>query len=86
MSAMEALAMEVPVIAPDYGPFPYLIENGVNGLLFKVDDVNDLRKKLKVICEDGLLSKLKLGAKEKNKEANLATNTYSSTINKIILN
>lgn len=85
MSAMEALVMGVPVIAPNYGPFPYLIKDDLNGLLFEVDNVNDLSNKLKAICEDNFLRKLKLGVKEKNKENYTSKNTYASTIKKIIL-
>ena len=50
MSAMEGLVMEVPVIAPDFGPFPYLVNHGVNGLLYKADHVDDLKGKLVSIC------------------------------------
>ena len=32
MAAMEALAMGVPVIVPDFGPFPFLVKNGVKAL------------------------------------------------------
>jgi glycosyltransferase involved in cell wall biosynthesis len=86
MSAMEALVMNIPVIAPNYGPFPYLIKNGSNGLLFKVDDVNDLSNKIKEICDKDLFKQLKIGVKEKNKNDDMSKNTYSSTVKKIILN
>jgi glycosyltransferase involved in cell wall biosynthesis len=46
MAAMEGLVMGVPVIAPDLGPFPYLIESGINGLLFRPDSIQDLKEKL----------------------------------------
>lgn len=46
MSAMEALACGVPLIAPDNGPFPYLVEDDVNGKLYEVDNVPDMTRKL----------------------------------------
>lgn len=68
MSAMEGLVMEVPVIAPEFGPFPYLVKHGFNGMLYKVDCVDDLKDKLvRVIEDDGLYSTLKAGAKETSK-------------------
>jgi len=42
MAAMEALALGVPVIAPDAGPFPFLVKDRVNGLLFRQDSVEGL--------------------------------------------
>lgn len=68
MSVMEALVMEVPVIAPDFGPFPYLVKHRINGLLYKADSVEDLRNKMICITEDDdLYSTLKAGAKETSK-------------------
>jgi glycosyltransferase involved in cell wall biosynthesis len=65
MAAMEGLALSVPVIAPNFGPFPYLIEHGQNGLLFQPDSVSDLRRKiLSVIDDENLHRKLSRGAKE----------------------
>ncbi len=49
MSAMEALAIGTPVIAPDDGPFPYLIKNGINGILYKQDSLAELTKALAAI-------------------------------------
>lgn len=42
MAAMEALALGVPLLAPDAGPFPYLVQDRVNGLLFRQDDTGHL--------------------------------------------
>ena len=46
MAAMEGLALGIPVVAPDFGPFPYLIEDKVNGLLYQPNSVEDLKIKL----------------------------------------
>lgn len=65
MATMEGLAMKVPVIVPDFGPFPYLVEHGVNGLLFTPDSVDDLRRKINAVLDDaGLYKRLQDGAQE----------------------
>jgi glycosyltransferase involved in cell wall biosynthesis len=62
-TAMEALILGVPVIAPEYGPFPYLISHGVNGLLYKSDDVAELTSAMLAILNDMyLLITLQRGA------------------------
>lgn len=52
MAAMEALAMGVPVVAPDDGPFPYLVRDGENGLLFAQDSVDALAQALARLLAD----------------------------------
>ena len=41
-SLCEAMAVGMPVIASNIGGIPSLIDDEVNGLLFKVNDSNDL--------------------------------------------
>jgi len=67
MAAMEALAMGVPVISPDFGPFPYLINNGVNGFLFRPDSISDLQNKLLLSIKKTIHEKLVKGARENSK-------------------
>ena len=50
--AREALVMGVPVIAPSAGPFPFIIENGVNGLLYDADSISDLRVKIERVLDN----------------------------------
>ena len=65
MAALEGLAMGIPVVAPNAGPFPFMIQDGVNGLLFKPDSVADLRIKIEMLINDPLLrDRLSVGAKE----------------------
>lgn len=65
MSAMEALIMGVPVVAPDFGPFPYLVKDGYNGILFKPNSVVDLKNSIAKIVRDSLFdAALRKGAKE----------------------
>src|SRR5207245_2045471 len=52
MSAVEALYCGTPVIAPDFGPFPFLVKHGQNGLLYQPDSIPDLRAKLEQLWSD----------------------------------
>ncbi len=65
----ESFVLGRPVIAPDFGPFPYLIQSGKDGLLFKPEDIADLRAKIGMTIEDpGYYEKLARGAEESGKE------------------
>ena len=65
MATMEGLAMKIPVIAPNFGPFPYLVQHGVNGLLFTPDSIDDLSAKINTALDDlDLYNRLKQGAHE----------------------
>lgn len=62
-AAMEAFYVGTPVIAPDYGPFPYMVRHEVNGLLYTADDVSSLASALQRYFDDaGLQQQLALGA------------------------
>jgi glycosyltransferase involved in cell wall biosynthesis len=64
MSAMEGLIVGLPVVAPDFGPFPFLVQHDFNGLLYKPNTVSDLREKIMMLLEDPeLYSRLKMGAR-----------------------
>jgi glycosyltransferase involved in cell wall biosynthesis len=66
MVVLEALVLGVPVIAPDFGPFPYAIDDGVDGLLFEPGESAALAACLERIArEDGLLEALRRGARAK---------------------
>lgn len=61
--AIEALVSGRPVIAPNFGPFPYVIEDGNNGMLYTPDDVGQLREKISILLTDHeLLAKVTRGA------------------------
>jgi glycosyltransferase involved in cell wall biosynthesis len=63
MATMEGLVMGVPVIAPDWGPFPYLVRHEQNGLLYAADSVDGLRSAIRRILDDGVLyAQLRNGA------------------------
>lgn len=64
MSAMEGFVMGVPVIAPDFGPFPYLVRHEINGLLYNTGSIEDMKQKIQqLIDDDQLYEKLRAGAK-----------------------
>jgi colanic acid/amylovoran biosynthesis glycosyltransferase len=46
MVLMEAMAMQIPCVAPRITGIPELIEDGVDGMLYVVADVEDLRRKI----------------------------------------
>ena len=50
---MEAMALGVPVIAPHVAGIPELIEEGVEGLLFRPSDWTDLADKIRLALTDG---------------------------------
>jgi len=52
MAVMEGLVLGIPVIAPDFGPFPYLVQDEYNGLLFKTDSVEDLSAQISRALDD----------------------------------
>lgn len=83
MATMEGLLMGRPVIAPDFGPFPYLVKHGINGLLYKTDSINDLGKKIDQTLDEQLLyEKLCKGADETGKEIrNYDSNYYQAVVN-----
>lgn len=64
MAVLESLVVGVPVIAPDFGPFPYLIEHGVNGLLYKPDSIQELRSSIeRIVGNKDLADTLRDGAR-----------------------
>jgi glycosyltransferase involved in cell wall biosynthesis len=68
-SAIEALVLGRPVIAPDFGSFKYLIKDGYNGLLYEPDNISDLYFKIKSLINDNeLYELLKKGAAQSSKE------------------
>jgi glycosyltransferase involved in cell wall biosynthesis len=52
MATMEGLIMGKPVIAPDFGPFPYLVKHERNGLMYKADSVEDLSRQISRALDD----------------------------------
>ncbi|CAA9467822.1 MAG: Glycosyl transferase, group 1 family protein [uncultured Rubrobacteraceae bacterium] len=58
----EALAAGAPVVATDLGGMSEFVRHGENGLLFRLDDAEDLARQLRRLAgEPGLLARLKEG-------------------------
>lgn len=51
MVLMEAMAMQIPCVAPHITGIPELIEHGVDGMLFAVADVEDLTQQIRTLLE-----------------------------------
>jgi glycosyltransferase involved in cell wall biosynthesis len=49
---LEAFSAGIPVVGSNLGGIPELIENGINGFLFKPGDAEDLKEKLLVILQN----------------------------------
>ena len=81
MVVMESLVLGVPVVAPDFGPFPYLVVHGKNGLLYRPDSINDLAQKLDMILDnDELYIRLKAGARESGDTLLVPSLTFSEAV------
>ncbi len=52
LTLIEAMAAGVPCIGADSGGIPEIIDNGVNGLLFKPGNSRDLAEKIRILQED----------------------------------
>ena len=51
-SVLEAMACGLPVICSDSAGVQWYIEEGVNGYVFKSNDLNDLTDKIKLVISD----------------------------------
>jgi 2-deoxystreptamine N-acetyl-D-glucosaminyltransferase/2-deoxystreptamine glucosyltransferase len=64
-AAIEGMVLGKPVIAPAFGPFPYVFKHGYNGMLYKPDSISDLREKIyTVMTDNALYASLLQGAEE----------------------
>lgn len=83
-SAMEAFYVGTPVIAPDYGPFPYMVKHEDNGLLYAVDNVDDLRKALlRFLGEPALRERLQQGARHWGRKFMHPETTFAKAIERV---
>ena len=77
MVLMEAMAMEIPCIAPQITGIPELIENGMDGMLFPVADVEHLVRVIRCLLESPDL-RLKIGQRARarvQRDYDMALNT-----------
>jgi glycosyltransferase involved in cell wall biosynthesis len=52
MAVIEGLVLGVPVIAPNFGPFPYLVQHRRNGLLYDPDSIPALSQAIRSVLQD----------------------------------
>ena len=55
LSLLEGFSLGVPAIASDYGGNPYVVQDGVNGLVFGTRDVTGLSEALQKLMDDRAL-------------------------------
>jgi glycosyltransferase involved in cell wall biosynthesis len=82
MSAMESLLVGTPVIAPDFGAFPYLVKHETNGLLYQPDSVSALTQAMAAIASDpDLMARLRIGAKQSGETLMCPERTFLQCLN-----
>ena len=77
MVVMEAMAMQIPCVAPHITGLPELIEDGVDGMLFQVADVDDLVRAIQKLSNSSQL-RLEMGQRARarvEREFDMARNT-----------
>ncbi len=64
LALLEGFSLGLPAVASDYGGNPYVVEDGVNGLIFKTRDVAGLTERLiRLIDDPDLRERLGEGAR-----------------------
>lgn len=62
-SVVEGFICGLPAIAPNFGPYPYYINQNTNGLLYEPDSCDDLASKIALVVNDNVFQqKLSDGA------------------------
>ena len=65
-SVIEALAMAKPVLATAVGGIPELVEDGVNGILFAMGDIEDLKRGIvRLLADPDLRRRMAAAARER---------------------
>ncbi len=81
MVVLESLVLGVPVVAPNFGPFPYAIQHDVNGLLFEPGNREALRLSLtQLVQRPETLVRLRQGAVESGKELLASHRSFASAV------
>lgn len=72
-TVIEAMVIGRPVIAPSFGPFPYLIKDRSNGLLFKPGSAESLRSQVAALLQDQSLYKTVLHGAQSSSDTFLSS-------------
>jgi len=81
MAAMEAFSVGTPVIAPDFGPFPYLVIDRQNGLLYRADDVSSLAQAMSLLLTDAALyDTVRAGAKVTGEDLSRSHRSFDEVV------
>lgn len=84
VNILEAQAAGLPVVATNVGGIPDLVQDGVNGLLFEVDNINDACEKLLLLIRNQTLrEKLGKTGREFVSKINTAEKSGEKLFNKI---
>jgi N-acetyl-alpha-D-glucosaminyl L-malate synthase BshA len=87
LSALEAMACEVPVISSNAGGLPEVIDNGVNGFLSDVGNVEEMAQNaLSILSDEKILAQFRKNALQKSKEFDLNNilNEYVDLYNSVL--
>ncbi|WPB56551.1 glycosyltransferase family 4 protein [Xylophilus sp. GOD-11R] len=83
-SVIESFYAGKPVIAPDFGPFPYIVKDGSNGLLFAHDSVASLTAALhKYFADENLRTRVHAGAAASGQEHMNPSLTFTQALGKV---
>jgi glycosyltransferase involved in cell wall biosynthesis len=83
MAAMEGQVMGLPVIAPDFGPFTYIVSHGVNGMLFETGSVQSLKRCISNLLADSqLYARLRTGAEDAGRALVVPPLTFGAAVQK----
>lgn len=56
-AVIEGLIMGCCLLVPDYGAFRYLVKNGVNGMMYRPEDIADMTQKIRYLVENSNIRK-----------------------------
>lgn len=85
LSLLEGFSLGLPAVASDYGGNPYVVEDGVNGLVFKTRDTQGLADALaKLMDQPDLLAQLGKNA-QKTYEERFTAQVYAGSVEKVYL-
>jgi glycosyltransferase involved in cell wall biosynthesis len=81
MVALESLVLGVPVIAPDFAAFPYVVRHGANGLLYQPGNIDALAAAMREIATSPQrLADLRAGAIRSGDQLRSESTSFSRAV------